>query len=97
MAEETTGVPAPKIKAPAFAMKVSARLMEQVERFVKLPAFFRAETMRSAAGVTYLGTSNRARRELGFNPRPIREGLRVTMLWEMQQMGIEIPPAPSNG
>ena len=97
MAEETTGVPAPKIKAPAFAMKASARLMEQVERFAKLPAFFRAETIRSMAGVTYLGTNNRARRELGIKPRAIREGLRVTMLWEMQQMGIEIPPVPSNG
>ncbi|HET9493480.1 MAG TPA: NAD-dependent epimerase/dehydratase family protein, partial [Chloroflexia bacterium] len=95
MAEETTGVPAPKIKVPAFALKGSARLMEQVERFAKLPAFFRAETMRSMAGVTYLGTNNRARRELGIKPRAIREGLRVTMLWEMQQMGIEIPPTPS--
>jgi nucleoside-diphosphate-sugar epimerase len=95
MAEETTGVPAPRIRVPAFAMKATAGLMGQVEKFVSLPAFFRAETIRSMAGATYLGTNNRARRELGINPRAIREGLRITMLWEMEQLGIKIPPTPS--
>jgi nucleoside-diphosphate-sugar epimerase len=94
MAEETTGVPAPRVRLPAFALKTSARLMEPLERFVSLPAFFRAETIRSMAGATYLGSNGRARRELGINPRPIREGLRVTMLWEMEQLGIEIPQEP---
>ena len=75
-------------------MKVTARLVAQIERFVSLPSNLRAETLRASAGVTYLGSNNRARRELGFNPRPIREGLRITMLWEMQQLGIGIPPKP---
>ena len=91
MAEETTGVPAPRIKVPPLAMKATARLVEQLERFVSVPASLRAETLRASAGVTYLGSSNRARRELGFNPRPLREGLRATMLWEMQQLGIDVP------
>jgi nucleoside-diphosphate-sugar epimerase len=94
MAEETTGVPAPHVRLPAVALKTTARLMEQLERFVSVPAFFRAETIRSMAGATYLGSNARARRELGINPRPIREGLRVTMLWEMEKLGIAIPQEP---
>ena len=97
MAEETTGVPAPRVRVPPLALKGSARLVAELERFVKLPAFFRAETIRSMAGATYLGSNGRARRELGINPRSIREGLRVTMLWEMQELGIGIPLTPSNG
>jgi nucleoside-diphosphate-sugar epimerase len=95
MAEETTGVPAPRLHLPPFVMKAASRLVGQLERFVSLPSTYRAETLRASAGVTYLGTSNRARRELGFSPRPIREGLRVTMLWEMEQQGIEIPSTPA--
>ena len=95
MAEETTGVPAPRIRLPASVMKGAAALVGRLERFVSLPSTFRAEALRASAGVTYLGTSNRARRELGINPRAIREGLRITMLWEMEQLGIEIPPTPS--
>jgi nucleoside-diphosphate-sugar epimerase len=94
MAEETTGVPAPRIHVPPLAMKAMAALVGRLEGFAHLPSTLRAESLRASAGVTYLGSSNRARRELGFNPRPIREGLRLTMLWEMQQLGIEIPPTP---
>ncbi len=34
-----------------------------------------ADRLRIAAGVTYLGDDSKARRELGFDPRPFAEGL----------------------
>ena len=40
-----------------------------------------ADRLRVAAGVTYLGDDAKARRELGFAPRPIEEGLPDAVEW----------------
>jgi len=40
------------------------------------------------AGVTYLGNSAKARRELGFTARPLEDGLRETLLQEMRLLGM---------
>ena len=61
------GVP-PAVVAPAAAV-VGA--LSKV-----IPAWRpRADRLRIAAGVTYLGDDTRARSELGFAPRPLAEGL----------------------
>jgi len=39
--------------------------------------------------VTYLGSNAKARRELGFAPRPLEEGLRETLRHEMRLLGID--------
>jgi hypothetical protein len=46
------------------------------------------EGLRVAAGVTDTGSNAKARRELGHNPRPLEDGLRETLPYEMQQLGI---------
>jgi nucleoside-diphosphate-sugar epimerase len=43
------------------------------------------------AGVTYLGSSDKARRELGFAPRSLEEGLRHLIEYEMRQLGLVAP------
>lgn len=40
---------------------------------------WQAETLRATAGVTYLGTSAKAQRELGFAPRSLLDGLREVL------------------
>jgi hypothetical protein len=40
-----------------------------------------------AAGVTYLGDSSKARRELGFEPRSLEEGFREVLPTMLEEMG----------
>ena len=35
-------------------------------------------------GATYLGNSAKAKRELGYNPRPLKEGLTETLQHELR-------------
>ena len=48
-----------------------------------------AEGLRGIAGVTYLGDNSKARRELGYNPRPLKEGLAETLQHEMRLLGMQ--------
>jgi nucleoside-diphosphate-sugar epimerase len=53
-----------------------------------LPEIYSSEGLRVLAGVTYWGDNSKAKRELGFNPRPIREGWTETVKYEMQLLGM---------
>jgi nucleoside-diphosphate-sugar epimerase len=44
--------------------------------------------LRVIAGVTYMGDNSKARRELGYNPRPFREGWAETVRHEMKLLGM---------
>jgi nucleoside-diphosphate-sugar epimerase len=83
IAEKATGIPAPRMQAPPALMKAMAGAMGLVERFVKLPDAYTSEGLRVSAGVTYLGSNAKARRELGYMPRPLEEGLPETLRAEM--------------
>ena len=55
---------------------------------MSLPPAASPESLRVLAGVTYLGTAARAREELGWTPRPLREGLMDTLRHEMRLLGM---------
>lgn len=84
MAEQITGVPVPKLKASPAMMRLTSRIMSLVERVVPVPETLASETLRVSAGVTYIGSNAKAQRELGYNPRPLEEGLRETLEAEMK-------------
>jgi len=86
MAAEITGVPAPRLRLPPGAMKFSAALMGVIEKVVPVPESYSSEYIRDNAGVTYMGDNSKARRELGFEPRPLREGMEETLKYEMERM-----------
>jgi nucleoside-diphosphate-sugar epimerase len=88
VASEITGIPPPRIHASPALMKAAAWSASLVERFVSLPPQYTAEGLRVVAGTTYLGTNARAARELGWTPRPLREGLRETLRAEMRALGM---------
>jgi dihydroflavonol-4-reductase len=92
IAARTSGRRAPFGTIPARLLRGLARLAEAVESVVTLPPGASAEMLRVAAGVTYLGSADKARRELGFAPRPLDEGLRHTLEHEMRALGISPPP-----
>src|SRR5262249_16901553 len=68
--------------------------MGVVERVLPVPPQMTAEGLRVLAGVTYFGSNAKARRELGYDPRPLADGLRTTLEHEMRELGIE-PARPS--
>ncbi|MAS38236.1 MAG: epimerase [Anaerolineaceae bacterium] len=89
LAEQITGVPAPPLKVPPVMLKVGSALARAAELFTTLPAAYSSEGMRVSAGVTYLGDNSKARRELGYAPRPLAEGLRETLLHDLRQLEIQ--------
>lgn len=91
MAERITGVPAPRIRPGPGAMRAFSKLTGALGRVIPLPPDYAAETLRVMAGTTYLGSSAKAERELGFKARPLEEGLRETLAYEMELLGMKMP------
>ena len=88
IAQRATGIPAPRLQAPPALLKAMSGMMSVVERFIKPPDTYTREGRRASAGVTYLATNEKARREQGYAPRPLETGLTETIRAEMTQMGI---------
>jgi len=88
LAEQITGIPAPRLKVPPAALRLSAALMAVLGNLVTLPPTYTAEGLRISAVVTYLGDNSKARRELGYNPRSLADGLPGTLAYEMERLGI---------
>ena len=93
LAEQLSGVRAPRLRAPPLLLKLASVLMRPLDVLVTLPESYTPEYLRVAAGATYLGSSAKARRELGFETRPLHEGLRETLAYEMRQLGMPLPSA----
>jgi len=88
IAEEITGIRPPWLRPPALVLRALAVAASAVERVVPLPPTYSGETLRIAAGATYLASSEKAQQELGFRTRTLEVGLRETLLQEMATLGI---------
>jgi nucleoside-diphosphate-sugar epimerase len=88
LAEQITGVPAPRLRLNPGVVKALSNVMGLVEKLAPLPEEYSAEYLRINAGVTYLGDNAKARRELGYSPRPLAEGLEETLRHEMRLLGM---------
>lgn len=87
--EQITGIAAPSIVVPPPMMKVTAAVMGLVNSVFPLSGTYHPETLRVSAGVTYLGDNSKAKRELGYNPRSVREGLPEFLHHRMDVLGID--------
>ena len=87
LAERLTGIAAPWIHPGPGTMKALATCMRLLGALIPLPPAYSAESLRVMAGTTYIGDNRKARRELGFAPRPLEEGLRETLAYEMERLG----------
>lgn len=87
LAQEITGIRAPLAVPPQLFQALSA-LVKPFDRF--LPESYTSEGLRILAGVTYIGDNARARRELGFDPRPLRVGWDQTLKHEMGLLGKKV-------
>lgn len=88
IAERITGIKAPRMKAAPAMLRAMSVAVSVVETLVPVPEQYSSETLRVSAGATYLGSSAKAARELGFTARPLEEGLRETLEYEMKVLGM---------
>jgi nucleoside-diphosphate-sugar epimerase len=88
IAQEITGIKPPKIKASPWLLRLSSRIMVPVSSIFNLPSFYRPETLRVSAGVTYLGSNEKARKELGYSPRTLEEGFREYLPQRMRELKV---------
>jgi nucleoside-diphosphate-sugar epimerase len=88
LAESITGIPVPKMVVSPALLKAMSAIMRVVNIVVPLEGQYHPETLRVVAGVTYLGDNSKAKRELGYNPRPLREGLKPTLEDMTRELGI---------
>lgn len=86
LAQKLTGIPAPRARLPPTLLRRAAGLIDRLETLFALPAAYTAEGLRSSAGVTYTGTNEKARAELGYAPRPLAEKLGETLQAEQARL-----------
>jgi nucleoside-diphosphate-sugar epimerase len=78
MCEKITGLPATKMWAPGWAAAGMSKLAGALEA-VGLHLQFSAEVLGTLADYTFWGNAEKARRELGWQPRPVEEVLREVL------------------
>jgi nucleoside-diphosphate-sugar epimerase len=74
-----TGQKGPLFRVSPGVVKFLSIKMKILGFVFHLPAEFTAESLRATAGVTYLGSNEKAKKELGYSARPLEEGLRETL------------------
>ncbi len=90
---ELSGRPAPRLVIPAGMLRPFAPLMGLLEGVVDLPGAFTEEAVRSL-GATYIARSDKARAELGWQPRPLEEGMAETVASALHNMPrVRVPSA----
>jgi nucleoside-diphosphate-sugar epimerase len=77
---KVSGRPKPLLKIPAALVRPSWPLMALIEKIIPLPAMLSAEAVRTA-GTTWIVSCKKAQAELGWRPRPVEEGLKLTFDW----------------
>jgi len=85
LASQITGKRAPGIVSYKM-MKALSVIVKPFDNF--LPETYTSEGLREVAGPTCLGDNGKSKRELGYNPRPFREGWEETLRHEMKLLGM---------
>jgi nucleoside-diphosphate-sugar epimerase len=80
------GVPMPRVQVSGGMMLTSAKLAKPFDGL--LPRLYRSESLMSSA-TSYTGSNAKARRELGYDPRPLSAGIPPTIDWELAQLGMK--------
>jgi nucleoside-diphosphate-sugar epimerase len=92
-AAAASGLRGRAIVLPAWLLRGNAALVSLLERVVRVPDILSSDALRAmAGGVTLTVQHDKARRELGWSPRPMAEALRAIMTDELQRLGKPLPP-----
>ena len=80
---EVTGAKTPRTVLPMFLAKIGAPFVTTWARLRKQRPLFTSESLSVLCGNTRM-SHDKAARELGFNPRPLRETIEDTFAWFKQ-------------
>lgn len=84
LVEEATGAPPPKFTSPQWLAKMGMPLAKAMSKITHTPLLYTYETLEVLVRCNRNISSLKARRELGFYPRPLSETLRDTFEWYKQ-------------
>ncbi len=88
VAKDITGIKPPRMKASIGFLKFMSKVMGVVNIVFPLSGNFHPETLRVVAGVTYLGDNTKAKEELGYSPRTLKDGFSEYIPKRMEELGI---------
>lgn len=80
LAAKVSGRPKMKVKIPSGLVRPWWPLLALIEKVIPLPAMLSGEAVRSV-GTTWIVSGKKAQEELGWSPRPMEEGLKLTFDW----------------
>lgn len=86
IASRLTGVPTPSMRVSSGLIEFMSSVMGVIERVVPIEGQYSVEALRSL-NASYIGSNAKAKRELGYNPRPLEVGLKQMLEHEMTLMG----------
>lgn len=89
---ELTGKPRPLFGIPGRFLRPLAPLMDVLQAKLPLPNALSGEALR-VLGATYIARSDKAMRELGWQPRPLVDGMRETL--QAFETGLALSTSPS--
>ncbi|HMB23457.1 MAG TPA: NAD-dependent epimerase/dehydratase family protein, partial [Anaerolineales bacterium] len=81
---KVSGRPAPVLEVSSALLRIWWPLFTLLERIFPMPALLSGEAVR-VLGATWIASSEKAQRELGYCPRPVEEGLKLTFDWLKKQ------------
>jgi len=81
---KVSGRPAPVLELPSALVRLWWPLLALLERVLPIPAALSGEAAR-VLGTTWIASSEKAQRELGYKFRPVEEGLKLTFDWLNQK------------
>ena len=79
MWQSICGIPAPRVWLPGWTAGLSASLAGGLEKFLKLPMTLSSEALNVLADSTFYATADKAKRELGWQPRPIEQAFKEVL------------------
>jgi nucleoside-diphosphate-sugar epimerase len=77
----------PPIGVPPAVLRPLVPVSGLLGRVVRVPDMYTPDGIRAVAGTTYIGSNAKARRELGYAPRPLAAGWSQTVLHELATLG----------
>lgn len=89
LVEELSGVPAPRaVPGPVFSWL--GRVVSVAERLTRPPEGFESELLAFFGTGGVLVDNSKAKRELGIEHRPLEDGLREYLNWELAQLEMDL-------
>ncbi len=95
MLQELTGVKAPSFKVPIWLARIAAKVTPLYYRLARTKPRFTSYSIDVLCSNSLI-SSEKARRELGFSTRPIRESIADAILWFKENGYISVPKMPQS-